>query len=117
MVREAAHKETGHRVALKIYDKSKLNSTPSTLKCVKREISLLGQISQHKNDNEETGHPCVMKIYDVTDNSRSLYLVMEKCKGKMLHTAVKDYSGMGSIRKNLPENMCAKIFYQIIRGM
>ena len=52
-----------------------------------------------------------MKLYDATDNSRQLYLVMEKCKGKMLHTAVRDYADLGSTRKNLPEGICAKIFY------
>ena len=42
MVREATHKRTGHQVALKIYDKFKLNSNAGTLKCVKREINMLG---------------------------------------------------------------------------
>lgn len=34
MVREAVHIETGHVVAIKIYDKYKLNSNSSTKKSV-----------------------------------------------------------------------------------
>lgn len=58
-----------------------------------------------------------MKLYDVIDNHRHLYLVTEKCEGKMLHTVVKEFNDTGNCRKNLPEQMCAKIFYQIMKGM
>ena len=45
MVREAKHINTGHRVALKIYDKYKLVSNTAVKKCVTREIENLTRLS------------------------------------------------------------------------
>lgn len=50
MVREAIHVMTGHRVALKVYDKYKITSNNAIKKCVTREIQNLSQISKIKSD-------------------------------------------------------------------
>jgi len=69
------------------------------------------------NEDEIEGHPSIMKLYDAIDYQRHLYLVTECCKGKMLSTIIRDYKSMGSAKRNLPEDICKKIFYQISLGM
>lgn len=58
-----------------------------------------------------------MKLYDVIEGARQIYLIVERCKGIMLHNMVREMNQMGSIRKNLPEDMCAKIMYQLVSGL
>jgi serine/threonine protein kinase len=96
IVREAVHIETGHRVAIKIYDKYKLNKNTQMKKGVLREIQILYLIHNqfneknftseslssnsydphHKKDMQikdstvdhfEKGHPNIMKMYDAID--------------------------------------------------
>ena len=45
IVREALHVETGFRVAIKSYDKYKLNQNKNIKKSVQREIMVLGMLS------------------------------------------------------------------------
>ena len=138
MVREAVHIESGHKVAIKIYDKYKLNKNTQMKRGVLREIQILSLIhSQHtdgvkKNkitvtslslDSEETsrrkqgydfskGHPNIMKMYDAIDTQRQLYLVLELCKGDILEDVIKR-----STQKHLSERNCAKILEQIMNAM
>ena len=123
-MREAVHDKTGHRVAFKVYDKYKLNTNQTNKKCVQREVTILGKLTNTVNeedgakvDSEILGHQGVMKLYDVIDTQRQLYLVVELCSGKMLQTAVKESTSIGQVRKNLPENVCASIIYQVMRAM
>lgn len=116
MVREAMHNKTGYLVAVKIYDKYKLISNTAVKKCVTREIenlTKLSQIKQNEDDPSSTsyGHPSVMKLYDAIESSRQIYLIVERCEGRMLHTVIKEMTDMGSSRKNLSEENCAKILY------
>ena len=103
MVREAVHVDTSFVVAVKIYDKYKLNSNAQTKKSVQREIKMLSLITKSSfetfegqefittNDQGLEGHPSIMKLYDVIDTHRHLYLIIERCKGSMLQTIVRDY--------------------------
>lgn len=122
MVREAIHIQTGHLVAIKIYDKYKLISNTAVKKCVTREIenlTRLSSIKSNENDFSPTsyGHPSIMKLYDAIESSRQIYLIVERCEGKMLHTVIKEMTAMGSSRKNLSEQHCAKILFQIMQGL
>jgi len=142
VVREAVHLETGFKVAIKSYDKYKLNQNQNIKKSVQREIKVLSMLSRASLDDDDllldgdenaqskpqpsegdeeraNGHPSIMKLYDAIDSYRHLYLVLENCDGQMLHSVVKEHSeqSFGSYRRCLPEQACAQIFYQIILGM
>lgn len=52
-MKEAVHKATGQRVAIKFYDKSKLSDVQRR-KSVRREIKLM----------EKMNHPNIIKLYD-----------------------------------------------------
>ena len=122
MVREAVHLQTGYLVAIKIYDKYKLISNQAVKKCVTREIENLTKLSSIKRNDSDVsassyGHPSIMKLYDAIESSRQIYLIVERCEGKMLHTVIKEMTAMGSSRKNLSEQHCAKILYQMIQGL
>lgn len=82
-VREAIHCQTGHEVAIKIYDKDKLEKNQNIKRSVQSEIQILNYLSKSVNDfdttlettigNEQTGkrgHPCIMKLYDAFETSK-----------------------------------------------
>ena len=103
IVREATHCPTSHTVAIKIYDKAKLELNQNIKKSVQSEIKILNYLSKSINDYDKTlessierdpamrrGHPCIMKLYDAIDTNRQLFLILEPCKGKMLNVVVRD---------------------------
>jgi serine/threonine protein kinase len=90
-VRQATHKATNYTVAIKIYDKLKLNENKEVKKSVSREILLLSALSGtarrgvsqsavsmlssnfSENNAFETmgefgrGHPNIMRLFDAID--------------------------------------------------
>jgi serine/threonine protein kinase len=59
-----------------------------------------------------------MKLYDAIDSQRQLFLIVEHCPGKMLNTVVRDYGdNQKTNKRQLPEDVCAKIFYQMMKAM
>ena len=113
MVREALHLETGYTVAIKIYDKYKLQQMTQIKRSVVREIKLLAAMTQL---NDGHGHQNIMRLFDAIDGHRQLYLVTERCHGDMLSEVMKKQA-IGGMRKNLPEADCAKIAYQLASAM
>lgn len=108
------HLPTGCKVAVKIYEKSKLNNSINTKRCVQREIKILNSImSCYKREASEefgiVGHPNIMKLYDAIETERELCLILELCQGKMLSTIMKDKSSMIT-RQNLAEDVSSIIF-------
>lgn len=93
-VRQATHKATNYPVAIKIYDKLKLNENKEVKKSVSREILLLSALSGtarrgvsqsavsmissnfSENNAFETvgefgrGHPNIMRLFDAIDTQR-----------------------------------------------
>lgn len=81
VVREALHKPTNERVAIKIYDRFKLMDVQRK-KSALREIKILSKLS----------HPQVVKLYESIDcptTTKSVYLVMEYVQGDSLHAHLK----------------------------
>ena len=78
IVRSCTHKRTQDRIAVKIYDKYKLND-PVKKRSVSREIELLKKFS----------HPNIVKFYDSIDTNKTINLVMEHAKGRSLYSYLK----------------------------
>lgn len=81
MVREALHKPTGEKVAIKVYDRMKLMDIQRK-KSALREIKILSKLN----------HPQVVKLYESIDcptATKSVYLIMEYVHGDSLHAHLK----------------------------
>lgn len=66
-VKLATHKPTGMILAIKVYEKFKLNEQGQRKSSVKREISVMKKL-QHAN---------IMRMFDVIDSPKQLYIVLE----------------------------------------
>ena len=69
LVKNAIHKETGQKVAVKLVNKKELKL--QDLELLKREIEVL-KVCQHPN---------IIKFYDVFENQDYIYIVMEVLRG------------------------------------
>jgi serine/threonine protein kinase len=99
-VKLGTHKDTGQTVAIKIVEKSMLNSRPSLKRKIEREIAVLKVID----------HPNVLRLFDVFETPQSLFLVLEHVQGGELF----DYLvGKG----RLPPSEALTFFQQIISGL
>uniref|UniRef100_A0A8C4QPP3 non-specific serine/threonine protein kinase n=1 Tax=Eptatretus burgeri TaxID=7764 RepID=A0A8C4QPP3_EPTBU len=98
LVRLGVHCVTGRKVAVKIINRGALS--PAVLTKVEREIAILKLIE----------HPHVLKLYDVYENKRHLYLVLEHVAGGELF----DYL----VRKGrLSPREARKFFRQIVSAL
>uniref|UniRef100_A0A0N5BS84 Serine/threonine-protein kinase par-1 n=1 Tax=Strongyloides papillosus TaxID=174720 RepID=A0A0N5BS84_STREA len=68
-VKLAKHMPTGQEVAIKIIDKSSMNST--SIQKLYREVRIMKQLD----------HPNIVKLYQVMETETTLYLVMEFASG------------------------------------
>jgi MAP/microtubule affinity-regulating kinase len=101
IVKEAIHKTTGEKVAIKVYDKLTLLN-PHRKKNVTREVQILQKLS-HKN---------VVKLYETIDSVKELYLVMECIEGMSLYSKLKSAAG-----RRFTEMEARDIFRQILLGI
>jgi BR serine/threonine kinase len=69
LVKLGVHHKTGKKVAIKIVNREKLNE--SVLMKVEREITIMKLIE----------HPNVLRLYDVYENKKYLYLILEHVSG------------------------------------
>ncbi|XP_023205079.1 serine/threonine-protein kinase BRSK2-like isoform X4 [Xiphophorus maculatus] len=98
LVKLGVHCITGQKVAIKIVNREKLSE--SVLMKVEREIAILKLIE----------HPHVLKLYDVYENNKYLYLVLEHVSGGELF----DYL----VKKGrLTPKEARKFFRQIISAL
>jgi len=119
MVRAGLHVQSNFKVAIKIYDKYKLNSNSKIKQCVDREIQILSSMMNAYNSipNKPMGRNYSnMKLYDAIDKERHVYLIVENCTGKQLDNVIREFPREGT-RKNLPEEICAKIMYKLLTGI
>ena len=69
-VKLAVHVPTGEQVAIKILEKSKIHDQEE-LERVEKEIKYLKMLN----------HPNIIQIYEIIENSKNFYLVMEYAPG------------------------------------
>ncbi|XP_076369716.1 serine/threonine-protein kinase BRSK2-like isoform X1 [Tachypleus tridentatus] len=98
LVKLGVHCVTGRKVAVKIVNREKLSD--SVLRKVEREIAIMKLID----------HPHVLKLYDVYENNKYLYLVLEHVSGGELF----DYLLK---RGRLPAKEARKFLWQIISAL
>ncbi|CDW79724.1 protein kinase domain containing protein [Stylonychia lemnae] len=101
IVRQCRHKVTNNKIAMKIYDKLRLND-PVKKRSVSREINLLQRLD----------HPNIVKFYESIDTNKTINLVMEHVKGKSLYSYLKERK-----YRRIEEKEAKQIFKQIVEGV
>ncbi|KAL4500674.1 hypothetical protein ABPG72_003098 [Tetrahymena utriculariae] len=101
VVNLAIDKRSNQKVAIKVYEKEKLQD-PHKMKNVKREVQILTHIS----------HFNIIKLYYVIDAPTTLNLVMEYIGTSSLYSYLK-----AKPNRRLPENDARKIFRQVVEGI
>eukprot|EP01022_Parablepharisma_sp_SALTPOND_P006660 TRINITY_DN126_c1_g1_i1.p1 TRINITY_DN126_c1_g1~~TRINITY_DN126_c1_g1_i1.p1 ORF type:complete len:708 (+),score=74.27 TRINITY_DN126_c1_g1_i1:471-2594(+) len=99
IVRGAAHRKTGKRVAIKVMKKSMM--TPQDVELVKQEIEILKMCQ----------HPNLIKMLDVFENIDHIYIVMELLEGGDL------FSYLEKRRFRIPEQRAARIVHSLAAGL
>ena len=102
-VKLGIHKITKKKYAIKIYDKNLVDDEEKK-NTIKNEIFILKQLN---NENEN-----IMKLYDVITTNKYLYLILEYINGISLLEYIQR-----SKNKRIEENICKKIFYQIVEAI
>ena len=100
-VRIALYRPTNKKIALKIYEKTRLLE-PQRRKSVKREIRLM----------EKMRHPHVVKLYEVIETEKQVFLSMEYVGGGSLHGYLK-----AQPHRRLPEEEARRLFVQVLSGI
>ena len=67
IVKSGVNKNSGQKVAIKVYDKSRI-ADPQRKTCVNREIRILQRLN----------HDNIVRLYDTIDTTRQLFLIMER---------------------------------------
>lgn len=100
-VRIAIHKASKTRVAIKIYEKTRIMD-PQRKKNVKREIKLLKMMS----------HPYIIKLHEAFETNHHINIIMEYVGGPSLYSYLKSQPN-----KKLNENEARRIFRQITEAL
>ncbi len=101
VVKQGFHKQTGRKVAIKIYEKYRIADSQRKAS-VSREIKLLQRLD----------HANIVKLYETIDTPKQLYLIMELVRGRSLYTFVRSKPG-----RRLAESECVRIFKQVADGI
>ena len=93
------HIPTGEKVSIKILEKDKIQDKED-LKRISREIKIIKLLN----------HPNIIKIYQIIEDSKNYYIIMEYAKGGELF----DYIVR---KKYLSEKESSILFYQLISAI
>ncbi|XP_042079075.1 serine/threonine-protein kinase MARK2-like [Haplochromis burtoni] len=108
-VKLARHVLTGKEVAVKIIDKTQLNS--SSLQKLFREVRIMKMLN----------HPNIVKLFEVIETEKTLYLVMEYASGgkschcemippKSCHSVI-DHKQRKKIKTFVSRIICKELYY------
>jgi len=98
-VKQAIHRPTGLKVAIKILNRKKLKAMDMDLK-VRREINILRVLK----------HPHIIELYEVIDTPSDIFVVMEYVEGGELFDYIVTHG-------RLQENDARRFFQQIVSGI
>ncbi len=101
VVKNAVHKSTGRKVAIKIYEKYKIADSQRKT-CVNREIRVMKKLT----------HANIVQLYETIDTTKQLFLVMELVKGRSLYSYIRSRQS-----RKLEEPECMRIFRQVVAGI
>ena len=101
VVKNATHKSTGRKVAIKVYEKYKI-ADAQRKNCVNREIRVLKKLN-HNN---------IVQLYETIDTTKQLFLIMELVKGRSLHSYIHSKQG-----RKLEESESMRLFSQVLDGI
>lgn len=99
VVYSAIELRTNQKVAIKIVPKS-LPKLSDNTKYLKKEIEIMMKIH----------HPSIVSLYNVMEDDKNMYLVMEMVEGENLRDIINHYG-------NIAEQTAKKYFAQIINAM
>ena len=100
-VKLGIHKKTKKKYAIKIYPKTTLDDEDKN-NSIKNEVFILNKLN-HEN---------IMKLYDIINSPKYLYLILEYINGISLLDFIHKLPN-----KRIEENICKKIFYQIVNAI
>lgn len=95
------HRESGKKVAIKIYEKYKLLD-PQRRKSVRCEIRLM----------ERLRHPNIVIFHDALDTPKQIYIIMDFVGGGSLHHFLKKRPG-----RRLDDQLAKRLIYQVSQGI
>lgn len=95
------HRESGKKVAIKIYEKYKLLD-PQRRKSVRCEIRLM----------ERLRHPNIVIFHDALDTPKQIYIIMDFVGGGSLHHFLKKRPG-----RRLDDQLAKRLIYQVAQGI
>ena len=100
-VKLGIHKESGKQVAIKIINKKHLEVTD--LEQIKSEIDIL-KIAKHPN---------IIKLYDVYENEKYIYIIMEYCPGGDLFSYIekRDFKLKEERAAEIIHKLCTAVFF------
>ena len=92
-------KKTKQKVAIKILNKQKIKAKDELVR-IKREIKILSMMD----------HPNIIKTYNISENEKFYYIIMEYCNGGELFNYIVD-------KEKLDENEASMFFFQLINAL
>jgi len=101
MVFQGMRRDSGQKVAVKIYEKHKLLDAQRR-KSVQCEIRLM----------ERLRHPNIVAFHDALDTAKHIYIVMEYLGGGSLYHLLKRRPS-----RHLDDNVAKRVFFQICHGI
>jgi len=101
MVFQGMRRDSGQKVAVKIYEKHKLLDSQRR-KSVQCEIRLM----------ERLRHPNIVAFHDALDTAKHIYIVMEYLGGGSLYHLLKRRPS-----RHLDDNVAKRVFFQICHGI
>eukprot|EP01022_Parablepharisma_sp_SALTPOND_P008027 TRINITY_DN135091_c3_g1_i1.p1 TRINITY_DN135091_c3_g1~~TRINITY_DN135091_c3_g1_i1.p1 ORF type:complete len:508 (-),score=40.44 TRINITY_DN135091_c3_g1_i1:1141-2664(-) len=101
VVKEATHKKTLVKYAIKVYEKYRLLD-PQRKRSVNREISVLRKLM----------HPNIVQLHETIDTPKQLLLVLELIKGRSMYSYLKSREG-----RKLKEDEARSLLKQVVSGI